>query len=479
VEEHMEQARQMNMLSGVLTCFNMSLFIMALWAFWDPNERKYDPPGGAVVLRLMSSLVILGQMVLLTTWHKLQLVIQELTWNLVPGTLEFSKNCGMWVTEMCVLILHYPPWIEDVFDALGAGNVIDHRFSLVGFCRIYLLFRVLRDTDPAFKRKDEYERTRECEDAGVLVYDYGFLFRSQLNRYPVHSVLLSFGVTLFSLSFSIWVMEREENKAFTYLSDAMWFTIVTMTTVGYGTSRRYNTVAIILANLAAIIGVLWWGLIIALVRWKLQLTGRQHHSLIWSKQEIVGDQLQNSAAKLIQIYWRWYRKEKKLCGVPVSEKWAVSFSSDKKGFGSGSKYLDVESEEVQLRMESFHHRCRREISLSIKNMKDALHSQKQLEAEGLGDPMTQVFGAINGMRDETQERREMAEMRLGQHIKLMRGRTRALTEHLRNVHFRRTNGYRAEINESYRNVLAYVDQITQANAAPVGRVRRKKGPINE
>ena len=153
--------------------------------------------------------------VLLTTWHKLQLVIQELQWNLVPGTLEFRNNCGLWLTEMCVLVLHYPPWID------STGLPIDHRFALIGFTRIYLLFRILKDTDPAFKRKNEYERTKECEDAGVLTYDYGFLFRSQLNRYPVESVCGSFAVTLFTFSFIIWVLEREVNVEFNHLADTM------------------------------------------------------------------------------------------------------------------------------------------------------------------------------------------------------------------------------------------------------------------
>jgi len=467
VEQQAAKGRRMNFGSAILTICNMSLFIFALWDFWDTETRTYTAPAWGNVLRLFSTLVILGQMVLLTTWHKLKLVQQETTWNLVPGTLAFRNNCGLWATEMCVLVLHYPPWFETFQD------VITEKFSLIGFCRLYLLFRILRDTDPAFKRQDEYERTRECEDAGVLQYDYSFLFRSQLNRFPLISVLLSFGITLFSLSFSIWVLEREGNVEFTYLKEATWFTIVSMTTVGYGTARVYNTGAQIITNLSAVVGVLWWGVIIALVRWKLQLSARQHHSLIWSKQELVGDDLQNSAASLIQTYVRWYLKEKAACGLPKNEKWAVKHETDRKGFGS--KPLYIETEEVKLRMESFHKRCRQAISLNIFKLRMALHKQKQLEAEGRGDPMTQVFSAIENLREETSERRETAELRLGQHIKLMRGRTKALTEHLRNVHFKRTNTYRAEINESYRNILAYTDHLAAANMSAMGgRARRNK-----
>jgi len=131
-------------------------------------------------------------------------------------------------------------------------------------------------------------------------------------------------------------------------------------------------------------------------------------------------------------------------------------------------------------METFQIRCRTAISLGIKNLKDALYHQKQLSAEGRGDPMTQVFSAIEGLRQTTTDRRETAELRLGQHIKLMRGRTKALTEHLRNVHFRRTNQYRTDINESYRNVLQYVDTIQSNQMSAVGgRVRRKKPPKAE
>lgn len=60
-----------------------------------------------------------------------------------------------------------------------------------------------------------------------------------------------------------------------------------------------------------------------------------------------------------------------LCGVSASEKWAVSETKDKKGFSNQTNYF-VQSEEVQLRMESFHQRCRQHISVYIKNLKSAM-----------------------------------------------------------------------------------------------------------
>merc|ERR1719201_559115 len=87
VEAQGARARKMNYGSAVFTVCNMSLFIFSLFSFWDTNVRQYRAPEWGVYLRLLSSFVILGQMVLLTTWHKLQLVQQETIWNLVPGTL--------------------------------------------------------------------------------------------------------------------------------------------------------------------------------------------------------------------------------------------------------------------------------------------------------------------------------------------------------------------------------------------------------
>eukprot|EP00658_Telonema_sp_P-2_P023966 TRINITY_DN19612_c0_g1_i2.p1 TRINITY_DN19612_c0_g1~~TRINITY_DN19612_c0_g1_i2.p1 ORF type:complete len:343 (-),score=60.30 TRINITY_DN19612_c0_g1_i2:1080-2108(-) len=232
VEAEAEKLRKMNFGSALLTGLNLFFLIFSLWYFWDEDGRTYDPDSWGVYLRLCSTLVIIGQVVLLTTFHKKVLQQQELVWNLVPGTLSFWRNCGMWLSEMCVLVLHYPPWIENLFDAFGSDSFINEKFALIGFLRLYLWFRILRDTDPAFKRKDEYERTKECDDAGVLTYDFTFLLRSQLNRHPGQTVMVSFGVTMFALSFSIWVIQREDNQDFNQLGDVMWFTMVTMTTAG-------------------------------------------------------------------------------------------------------------------------------------------------------------------------------------------------------------------------------------------------------
>lgn len=474
VEAEADKMRKMNFVSAALTGLNLFFLIFSLWYFWNSSSQEYDPASWGVSLRLCSSLVIVGQVVLLTTWHRLVLSQQELIWNLVPGTLSFGRNCGMWLSEMCVLVLHYPPWIENFFDAVGSGHFINEKFALIGFLRLYLWFRILRDTDPAFTRREEYEQTRECDDAGVLQYSFSFLLRSQLNRHPFASVILSFGVTMFALSFSIWVLQREDLEQFAELGDAMWFTIVTMTTVGYGQKTTdINLGTKILANLAAIVGILWWGVIIALVRWKLQLSRRQHHSLVWAKQEMVEDTLKNKAATLIQSFWRFYADEKHACGAKQHERWCSKQFLD--GFGKsprGNNNLNG-SDKVVERMSTFQTRLRAAISLDIYQLRTALYVRKQVEAEGRGDPMKQVFTKIEDLRETATERREMFELRMDQHVKLMRQRTKALCDHLRDQHFRRTNGYRHDINEAYRSILGQLNEM-QAGAGASGRVRRKK-----
>jgi len=480
IEEEAQKMRNMNFMSAALTGLNLFFFIFSLWYFWDTSTRKYDPASWGMFLRLSSSIVIVGQMFLLTTWHKKVLEQQELTWNLIPGTLSFASNCGLWLSEMCVLVLHYPPWIEDFFDSVGSDHYINEKFALIGFCRLYLLFRLLRDTDPAFTRRNEYERTSECDDAGVLQYNYPFLLRSLLNRHPFASVLASFGVTMFALSFTIWVLQREGNADFNELQDAMWYTIVTMTTVGYGQSTvDINTGTKIFANLAAVVGILWWGVIIALVRWKLQLTRRQHHSLVWSKQEMVSDAVQNDAASLIQCFWRFYSEEKLACGIPVLEKWAQKQYLD--GFGKSPRGSSVKGtdtmEKIELRMESFQQRLRERISLDIYQLRCSVLLKLQVEAEGRGDPMKQVFTAIEDLRESMVERREMFSLRMDQHVKLMRRQTKDLCEHLRDQHFRRTNGYRHDINEAYRSILHQLNDF-QVKDSGGGRANVRRKPSN-
>jgi len=291
-------------------------------------------------------------------------------------------------------------------------------------------------------------------------------------------VIVSFGVTMFVFSFTIWVLQRESNQEFNKLSDAMWFTIITMTTVGYGQrTSEINTGTKIFANLAAIVGILWWGVIIALVRWKLQLSRRQHHSLVWAKQEMVAEKLQNRAAALIQRFWRFYAAEKEACGIAKEESWAQKQHLD--GFGKTPKGSDVKGadilEQIELRMETFHMRVREAISLEIYRLRSALKNQKEVEAEGRGDPMKQVFTAIEDLRETMVDRSEMFGLRTDQHVKLMRQRTKSLCEHLRDQHFRRTNSYRHDINEAYRSILQQLNEI-QVRDSGGGRIRRKRNP---
>ena len=75
-------------------------------------------------------------------------------------------------------------------------------------------------------------------------------------RYPLSATLYLLLVAMFFSSASLYLLEGELQEGFRSIPDAMWWSIITLTTVGYGDVSPISALGKVVGALTAIMGVM-------------------------------------------------------------------------------------------------------------------------------------------------------------------------------------------------------------------------------
>jgi len=146
--------------------------------------------------------------------------------------------------------------------------------------------------------------------------DGGFAFRVQL-RDSLFALNLLFWVAVFVLAYMFVIFERPDHDGhLRHFGNAVWLTLITMTTVGYGDIYPETTYGRMVAAVAAFFAVVFMGLIVSAVTERLSLRRDEEKVL-----EFVADlrsrrDRKAAAATLIQTAFRAADDAKRVPGVP-------------------------------------------------------------------------------------------------------------------------------------------------------------------
>jgi len=145
-------------------------------------------------------------------------------------------------------------------------------------------------------------------------------------------VLFMFSLCYFTMTYFVWLVEREywwcsapdggtvlkrvqdygypiqdascSQGQLNTLTRSGWFTIVTMTTLGYGDITPQHVEGKIVAVVCVLIGVILMSLLVGVVTNKLQATRKQRVIMEWLSQRDALERARTHAACVLQIVWR-------------------------------------------------------------------------------------------------------------------------------------------------------------------------------
>ncbi|KAJ4454406.1 putative hybrid sensor histidine kinase/response regulator [Paratrimastix pyriformis] len=166
------------------------------------------------------------------------------------------------VIEMIICALHVPPFVN---------QWIPDRYNIVVMLRLYTLVRLVRDLSSVYRERSVV--SAECLQemhARPRIGTWGTLkarFNSNATAF-VFSGALGFWL---ALGYAIYVFEREKQPDVFTLPNALWYAIVTMSTVGYGDYVPRSTGARILAGFLIMLSLVLVSFVVTAATTLLQL----------------------------------------------------------------------------------------------------------------------------------------------------------------------------------------------------------------
>ncbi|KIG14407.1 Potassium voltage-gated channel subfamily KQT [Enhygromyxa salina] len=217
----------------------------------DENDPGWAITQVVVTILILSSVAILGA---------------EIWWDddsLLLARLEIFDKVVLWllVVELSARVLTYQP-PETVFYAGSPTQriyweVVGRLRFLTGPLNLIDLLSVLAVV-PALRSLRALRLLRLLRSTRVFQYSSPFsgLARALTdNRLPFIFALSFLGVVVVTFGTTIYMIERHANDGITTLADGLWWSIVTLTTVGFGDIAPVTSVGRMVAAVLMVLGM--------------------------------------------------------------------------------------------------------------------------------------------------------------------------------------------------------------------------------
>ena len=266
------------------------------------TERVYLPRIfiGYYIVKSLNVLVTILCIFLLINYYATLADLKKKQWGFINRFTAFRTSSLMpkFFMELLIIILTPLPGLERLW---GLGD----KTGLFMFARFYLVVRVVRDYSEVYRKRKqiifsnaEYRRT-------LPQFGWQLTLRVLFYSSTIATLLIVTLTTTFIAAFCIWVVEREYNAGLRNFWNTVYFTTITMTTIGYGDYHPTQVWGRITAVLQGVIGILIVTIFSGVVINKLTPTEQQKYAVRFIREEGYVRQRFEAAVTILQVQWLW------------------------------------------------------------------------------------------------------------------------------------------------------------------------------
>eukprot|EP00755_Sulcionema_specki_P024353 Sspe_Gene.81044::Locus_51585_Transcript_1_1_Confidence_1.000_Length_3535::g.81044::m.81044 len=216
-------------------------------------------------------------------------------------------RCIPMVTEVVLHLLHPIPiwWRRE--------SIV---ICCIMFVRIYTLVRLIGLFSAAYSHRFDILDQPHLRGKYTEVHvGWQTALKVILVYYTFSFFILSSVVLLACCAAMVYIAEKEaQPDAFSHFGDAIWFTFITYTTIGYGDIFPRTDLGRVVTIVAGVMGVIVANLFAAILAVKLQPTPVENEIIKYLDRLKRAKERYLTAVRLLQLYWR-DRREAKRYGV--------------------------------------------------------------------------------------------------------------------------------------------------------------------
>ena len=309
--------RLRNMLMAFLGVFGIVSAITLMESTWDHNLAQDRPSSRwEFFLKLTISASTLLLLLLVAEYYHFQSRHERKVWHIPDSNLWLKHRNWFLALEIFILALHPPP--TEIFTEIGSERHYPNSVCVLMGLRLYLVFRVIRDWCPVYRERRMLMTVPSIRSMGNLRFNWLSAIRYFFLHWMWLVTFIASITAFFAMMYIVYVLERRVTPDFT-LAIAAWYTVSTMTTVGFGDQIASHPSSQAASAMAALLGILLASIYIFIVVQTLEYNAIEREAHNRMLLDRVRTKQETAAATLIQVHWRWHMYRRKVLATDDTE----------------------------------------------------------------------------------------------------------------------------------------------------------------
>lgn len=266
---------------------------------------ELEPTLTTELLKVAITIDTIVLLILIASYYRLLNVLHHRKWQIIQvQNVCFNRSLRTrLIVELLLNAYHPLPGLGYATDGL-----VNDKIGVFMFIRVYHFIRVMRNMTRVYKHRAAVKADSRNPATKNMKYGSWLALKSLFYDHTLSFVLVASVLGFAILCWFIFITEREQQESLNSWN-VLYFTLITMTTVGYGDFAPKSDWGRLVCALASVVGILLSSLMVAVINQALTLKEHQRFATEWSKISTVKDAEREVAARFIQNQWKTRNKD--------------------------------------------------------------------------------------------------------------------------------------------------------------------------
>jgi hypothetical protein len=253
---------------------------------------------GRPVVEAIISGITLFHVILLIEYYRMQTKLESRSWFEVDSPTWRGNKAVNFFTELIIILPHPFPGVQ-----VPPGRYL----SVLMFLRMYSIFRVIRNSCAAYQERFLIKSNKAFRTSGAIEFNWAFAARNIFRTHPWACMLALTVYNVCTFAYIMYVWERITDPAVRVpwtMRTAVWNTVITMGTIGYGDTYAWTQEGRLTACFMALTGIVLASLLIFVIMNVLVPTTAERHAVTIHEARYLNHRANWVAVLYIQLWWR-------------------------------------------------------------------------------------------------------------------------------------------------------------------------------